>query len=429
MLRVADKGDRRRLAIRRMPELKNTSHLIEPNKQQTAITLNPESHAYQHALSVWMNFHAASKRLMRNDESAPEANSPETLLGLVLPILPPGERRAAAIGTFVRFGGGWSPIRQSTFLGELIPGPNAAERRLLEAAARGAISRPQRIPVTLEEFPSRIWKRAMASGSMDRLAAAAHLASQAALRLLGLYSGQDTLDDLANLHSPLGDVPQLIDLLALPPGDTAHLKNRIFDCINEAIEAGRFQPAFKDLASIKAWSLVDAEAGVPLFAELVSEMQDTAAKRTKNGTLSRPYDTRRLGRLMLRFGARRHSYSCAKALGDSPWSVGWQFQIVSPAFHTRIRKLILRPEIDQDRWKKEPALACSAMTIPLWLSDGEARVTELTAIFKQADECPWLFPRLQAIYQWHLALGGKTKALEEIGQFAPELALGLPAKR
>jgi hypothetical protein len=73
----------------------------------------------------------------------------------------------------------------------------------------------------------------------------------------------------------------------------------------------------------------------------------------------------------------------------------------------------------------DPALACSSITIPLWLTDGVERVSSLSSLFFRAAECPWMFPRLQHIYQWHLALAGKQEALREIAQFTPDLAAGL----
>jgi hypothetical protein len=390
--------------------------------------MHPEFQAYQHALSVWRNFHATSKCLMLDEESMSDTDVADSLQGRVLRLLPPVERRPVAFGAFIRFAKDWSPIRQSIFMGEFLPGPCTVERRLLEAAAKGAIPpQPRRIPVTVEEFPSRVWKRAMASGSAERMVGAAYHAFQSIVRLLEHHGDEESLEDIVPFHLSWGDLPPLIDLLALPPVHTKQLKDCIFERIDEAIRSGRFQPTSKDMSSIKAWSFADHEEGVSLLHELVSELRETSVKRIANGTLSYPYDTRRLGRLMFRVGLRRHAYSCAKALGYSPWESGWQFQIVSAGFHARIRKIILRRGVDGDRWMKEPTLACSAMTIPLWLSDGVERVAELTALFNQAGDCPWIFPHLQAIYQWHLALAGKTAVLGGIEQLAPELSLGLSA--
>lgn len=65
------------------------------------------------------------------------------------------------------------------------------------------------------------------------------------------------------------------------------------------------------------------------------------------------------------------------------------------------------------------------MSIPLWLKDGVSRLPELMGIFSKARECPWVFPRLEHIYQWHLALAGNQKALSEIETMASERSLGL----
>lgn len=383
--------------------------------------MNLETKAYQHALSVWQNFHSTT-RIPAVDGSLPTRRIAwEDYQDRILRALPPVERTPSAIGLFVRNARRWSTERKRGVLAEFVPSPPPAVGEFLKAAAMGAVIRPRKLPVTLEEFPSRIWQRALASRSPERLVSASYLACHAMARHMERHRHDTVLGDLMPFWNSAGDLPCLIDLAALPPADPQHLKDRILERLMEKLRSGDFQPSFKDMESIKTWVLAKSEEGPSLVETLASEANETAAQRIKDGRLRLPYDTRRLGRLMFRLGFRRHSYHCAKALGKSPWKNGWQHQVVSAEFHSRIRRRIHH---STDSWLSDPALACSSMTIPLWLTDGVERASSLSSLFFRATECPWLFPRLQHIYQWHLALAGKQEALREIAQLAPELAVG-----
>jgi hypothetical protein len=384
--------------------------------------MNLETKAYQHALSVWQNFHSTT-RISAVDGSLPTRRIAwEDHQDRILRALPPVERTPSAIGLFVRNARRWSTERKREFLTEFVPSPPPVVGEFLKAAAMGEVIRPRKLPVTLEEFPSRILQRALASGYPERLVGASYLACHATARLIERHRHDAVLGDLMPFWNSAGDLPSLIDLAAFPPAGTQHLKDRILERLMEKLRSGDFQPTFKDMESIKTWVLGKSAEGPSLIETLASEAKETAAQRIKNGRLRLPYDTRRLGRLMFRLGIRRHSYDCAKALGESPWKNGWQHQVVSAEFHSRIRQRIHH---GADTWMSDPALACSSMTIPLWLTDGVERVSSLSSLFFRATECPWMFPRLQHIYQWHLALADKQEALREIAQLAPDLAAGL----
>lgn len=384
--------------------------------------MNLETKAYQHALSVWQNFHSTT-RISTVDGSLPTRRIAwEDHQDRILRALPPIERTPSAIGLFVRNARTWSTDRKRGFLAEFVPSPPPVVGELLRAAAMGEVIRPRKLLVTLEEFPSRIWQRTLASRSPERLVGASYLACHAMARLLERHRHDADLRILMPFWDSAGDLPCLIDLAALPPADTQHLKDRILERLMQKLRSGDFQPSFKDMESIKTWVLAESAEGPSLVDSLASEANETAAQRIKNGRLRLPYDTRRLGRLMFRLGFRRHSYHCANALGEPPWKNGWQHQVVSAEFHSRIRQRIHH---GNDTWMSDPALACSSMTIPLWLTDGVERVSSLSSLFFRAAECPWMFPRLQHIYQWHLALAGKQEALREIAQLAPDLAAGL----
>lgn len=406
-----------------MPRVDQGNHAQDNCNQNP--DLKPEILAYQHALTVWETFRAELPCPPMDVESLTRRPASENMLDRVLRLLPPNERTPVAFGIFIRFGRNWKPLRQTSFLGEFLPAPTPVERRLLEAAAKGAMKRPGKIPVTVEEFPSRIWKRAVASGNPKRLVTACYQAVNAIYGLYEQYKEDTDLDDSTVFRVPSGDLPDFIDLAALSPIRFAELKNRIIDRLGDDIRTERFEISTEVMPAIKAWILVDTAECAKGIEKLSAEARQTMENYLITDSLRDHHHTHRLGRLMFRFGLRRLACQCAKVLGDSPWELGWQFQAICGTAHSRIRKIILRPDSEADAWMKEPALACSAMSIPLWLMDGVERVSELTALFQKAEECPWIFPRLQHIYQWHLALAGKIAELGAIETISPDLAIGL----
>ncbi len=387
--------------------------------------MNPETQAYQHALAVWEDFHSQTKCPVMDDGCFSRWKASESFFDRILRALPECERMPVAFGLFARYGRNWKPARQASFLSEFLPHPSPVERGILEAAAQGAVKFPHKPPLTVEEFPSRIWKRAHASQNPKRLITASWLALNAMLRLHEKHEDDVDLEDLMTFRIPSGDLADVIDLAALSPVRYLDLKNRIFDRLMDEINAGRFDISTADMPAIRAWVLVDTEERAEGIEKLSAETRASMERYLVGGSLRDHHHTRRLGRLMVRFGLRGLASQCAKVSGYSPWRIGWQFQSICGSSHNRIRKIILRPDSDADAWMREPALACSAMSIPLWLMDGVERVSELTALFNKAEECPWIFPRLQHIYQWHLALAGKFGALHQIEHLAPDLAVGL----
>jgi hypothetical protein len=400
--------------------------------------LAPETIAYQHARRAWEEFHAKSTQLnlgerLQNLESTSSAEIAEALR-----ILPTWERTPVAFGVFIDAASRWSPHQQTVFLDEFSPDPSAVERCILEAAAFGTLKAPEKLPVTLEEFPNRIWRRAIASGSPARLVNAGR---QAVLAILRLYfqhqeQGEATLPDISQLQPgeeiafwvPSGDLPRLMDLLGLPPFTLPEMKARVLDWIMDEARKDRFVLTEGQDNAFFAWVFADTPEG-PKYAEQVAE--DAAAmlkKLNDRKCLYSRHHAQRLGRLLFRLGLRAESLRCAKAVGLSPWQQGWQFQsIVGSACH-RIRESLIRPGMITDAWVTEPALACSAMSMPLWLVEPVNRVPDLVKLFEKADICPWMFPRLHHVYQWHLALCGKQSALAEIETLAPAWGIGLAAQ-
>jgi len=407
-----------------MPRDDQGNH-VQDNRNQNS-DLKTEIQAYQHALAVWENFHSLSKCPVLDVESLTRREASENLVDRVLRSLPPCEQTPVAFGIFIRFGRNWKPLRQTSFLGEFLPNPSPIERGILEAAAKGAVKRPRKIPVTVEEFPSRIWKRAQATQSPTRLINAAWMASNAMLRLHEQYE-DDVIDpeDLTTFRIPSGDMLNVIDLAALSPIHLRDLKTRIIDRLMDEVRAGRYEISMEEMPAVKAWVLVDTNERADGIEKLSAEARATMTNYLNHHKLRDYHHTHRLGRLLFRFGLRRLSAQCAKVIGYLPWELGWQFQAICGSAHTRVRRIILRPNSDIDAWMREAALACSSMSIPLWLMDGVERVSELTTLFQKAEECPWIFPRLQHIYQWHLALAGKFEELGAIETLSPDLAIGL----
>jgi hypothetical protein len=403
-----------------------------------ASLLAPETIAYQHAGRVWEEFHAESTRLNLGERLQDLESCPSAEIAEALRILPGGERTPVAFGVFLHAASHWTPLEQTVFLGEFLPGPSVVERRILEAAARGALKAPEKLPVTLEEFPSRIWQRAIASGSPTRLIHAGHQAVLAMLRLYFRYEvqGEPTPPDFSKLQPgeemefrvPSGDLPPIMDLLGLPPFTLPEMKGRVLEWIMDAARKERFALSCGQDHAFFAWVFADTPDG-PKYSEQIAEEAATMLERLNDRkSLHSSHHAQRLGRLLFRLGRRRESIRCAKAVGLSPWQQGWQFQTLVGSAHTRIRARLVRPGIISDAWTTEPALAGSAMSMPLWLVDPVNRVPDLVELFRKADACPWIFPRLHHVYQWHLALCGKQETLREVEAVDPEFAIGLAAQ-
>ena len=401
----------------------------------TPTALEPESLVYQRAFNEWETLHARTNELHLRDVLMDPDDTPVSGIAAALRALPPPERFPVAFGVFLRSASRWSSIEQTVFLGEFLPGPTAIERRLLEAAARSALTMPEKLPVTLEEFPSRIWKRSVASGSPARIETAAHLAVHAMMVLMDQYEdtaecevpkiGVLEIGEEMEIHVPSGDLEPVIDLLALPPFTLPEMKIRVLDKVERDTIEEHSLFLTEQYTAFYAWALADTCEGPDRINIVVREAASMVRKQQRRRNLYRHHHTQRLGRLLFRLGHRRDSMRCAKAVGISPWAEGWQHQAVTREAHTRIRSLLLKPGRTGDAWQYEPTLACSAMSVPLWLTEAVNRVAELTELFNKAHECPWIFPRLHHVYQWHLALPGKQAALHEIEAMAPEFAVGL----
>lgn len=197
----------------------------------------------------------------------------------------------------------------------------------------------------------------------------------------------------------------------------AHLENEVM--------AGRFQMSEGQDLTITAWTSGDTPKRTEAIRLMVEQAEDFIEKLKEKPRLRPRHHLARLGRMFFRLGDRTMARKCGKVIGISTMNHGWQHQCLSTEAHDRIRSHFLGGDIAADTWQRDPALACSAMTIPLWLKDGVNRLPELMGIFANVDECPWVFPRLQHIFQWHVALSGNQKALEEIESLAPDDSIGL----
>lgn len=391
---------------------------------------DPQDHPaiHRHALACWQAFHAAAVTPDAADSLRRARSISPAVLASILRPLPACERRPVAFGVFLRAGGKWRTVDQAVFLAEFMDAPTLVERRLLEAAASGTLPLPRRLPLTLDEFPSRIWQRAVASARPSRLVTAAHLAVRAMIQLYRQHEDDTGLDDLMPLQLPSGDLPPFLDLLALPPPSCRKLKARVIERITHEIRAGRYGMCQFDTRSHSAWM----QSGSDVSGDHIAAVVDDAIRCMKlsltRGKGIEMFHTRRLGKLLFRLGCRRMARQCARVVGGRPSRFRWHHQPIPAAGHARIRKAITRSDSDPDGWLTDPALAASAMCVPLWLADATARPDALAALFRRAAECPWIFPRLQHVYQWHLALAGQFDVLREIEQLAPELAAGLSGR-
>jgi hypothetical protein len=134
----------------------------------------------------------------------------------------------------------------------------------------------------------------------------------------------------------------------------------------------------------------------------------------------------RAGSLKFRLGDRQGAMACAKEFGSTPSRELWHLQPVAGSLHARVHEFVGRGrEVPDETWTGCPALASSAMVLPLWIRDGQPRLKELTALFSRAADYPWIFPKLYHVLQWHLALAGDKASLDEIAAICPRFSLGL----
>ncbi len=402
----------------------------------------PESIAYQCALKRWEEFHTACTgsnlaSCLRDQETTP----PEDM-AIALRVLPASERVPVAFGVFLRASKQWSGAGRASFRGEFLPDPSPIEREILDAAERGVLQMPEKLPVTLEEFPSRIWQRAQASGSRARLIRAGALAVREMKRLFYQYGDVcmeaptvgrvSQVDESLKFLTPVG-VPDVFDLVAYPPSGLHELKTQALNKIqNDVIVRGLCLNA-KQRKAISAWIHLNTSEG-PRHAEAIANDTRTKMEAIAGNAIPKAsalFELHRLGRFLFRLGRRGEALRCTKPLGISPWERGWQFQAVAPHVHTRIRNAVIKRAADAnvDSWLHDPALASSAMSRPLWLNTTVSRLPELIALFTRAADCPWTFPRLHDIFQWHLALADKQDELRAVVALAPDWAGGLSLPR
>lgn len=255
------------------------------------------------------------------------------------------------------------------------------------------------------------------------------------LRLLFQYEveGEPIPPDIRNLKPgdtleflvPSGDLPAEADLLAIPPFTLLEMKGRVLEKVYAKFTAGRFSLSDGQDAAFFAWVFADTDEGPDHIALILRHAGIMLERLKDRKSLYSSHHAQRLGRLLFRLGHRRESMRCAKAVGLSPWDEGWQFQSIRGSTHTRIRNRLVRPGTITDTWQTYPSLACSSMSLPLWLRDPINRMPELVKLFNGAQSCPWIFSHLHHVFQWHLALAGKQTALREIETIDPESAGGL----
>ena len=389
--------------------------------------LLPESLAYHHALHHWQNFQEAASRtrldkLLRRPGAFGKPPYIEALN-----LLPHAERRPVVFGELARYANEFFPEDYLRLREQFLPDASVFELETLEAVKRGDLTIPDQLPITLEEFSSRIWQRAIASGSAARLFAAG---CHAIDKTLMLYSQFE--DFLENENEYIfrinnGDIPEIFDLFVLAPKQHSALKNQLASSLMAKVEAGEITWTHEVNSIIPAWlSLMDEDSAATVDKLIqdarnhIDELQHVGLKR-----LTFHYRIRKLGRLLFRLGKRKESLRAARALGYSAWAEGWQFQCTDGKGYANRRNYLIQPSTDTNAWQHEPALACSEMSLPLWLMDGVSRVPELVTLFNQADTFPWVFPQLYHIFQWHLAIAGNQAALQEIAAMDRTTDLGL----
>jgi hypothetical protein len=397
------------------------SHIM---KQPCPQEFLPESLAYQNALGRWRDFQEVAKTMQLDKMLCRTGAFGRPAYVEALNLLPPAERRPVAFGELARYANEFLPQDHARIRELILPDASACELDTREAVKNGSLSLPDKLPVTLEEFPSRIWQRAMSSGSPGRLVVAGYQAVDTTLRLLSQIDSLPETDSNGGevvFHIDIGDAPEVFDLIALAPREHLGLKTDLINALIAEVEADETTMFKEQFETIAAWVLLDDEDKDSRTDQLLRDTLNLINKLNEGGekSLKNRHRLRKLGRLLFRLGHRREALRAARTLGVSAWSEGWQFQPIGGMAHAGIRKRLLRPKTNADAWQHDPALACSAMSLPLWLADGVSRVPELMQLFNRAGDFPWVFPRLSHVFQWHLAIAGKSQALREI-QILPE---------
>lgn len=286
--------------------------------------LIPESLAYQNALERWRDFQDVAKTMRLDQMLGRPGYFGKRVYLEALNLLPPAERRPVVFGELARYANEFFQQDYARIQKEILPDASAFELDTLEAVRRGEIPLPTQLPITLDRFPSRIWQRAVASGSARRLVAAGCLAVDQVLRLL--FEIQD-LPDMAGenvIGVPIGDLPELVDLIALAPRQHLGLKNKLIESLTADVEAGQF-PLMKEMfAMIPAWIFLDDEGSHLRISPLVQEARSLTIELERGeNRLKARHSLRALGRFFFRLGQRRESLRCARALGLSAWAERW----------------------------------------------------------------------------------------------------------
>lgn len=242
--------------------------------------LLPESLAYQNALGRWRDFQEVAKT-MRLDKMLckPDAfGSPVYFEALNL--LPPTERRPVAFGELARHANQFSPQDHARIREVILPNATAFELDTLDAAKKGNLSLPDKLPVTLEEFPSRIWQRALASGSPQRLVTAGVQAIDFTLRLLSqidyITTADDDYGDEVVWSIEIGDITEVFDLIALAPREHLEFKTHLIEALMARVEADQTTMFKEVFETIPAWVLLDDQDTDSRIEQLTKDTRTAA---------------------------------------------------------------------------------------------------------------------------------------------------------
>jgi hypothetical protein len=374
-------------------------------------------------------------------------------------MLPEGEREPVAFGIYLGGSAGWNAAEREHFRRRFLFGCESAALEVLGKADHGKFQAPVRVPATLEEFPSRIWKRALASGRPGRLAVAGAQALEAIIRLLESHPGPvdqiperflghlrvNARVDLAEEDLGPRAIPKRrrietsmsvsgrphtpfeLDLIALGPDAGHTLKARMLHHFTGRGFAGEFLTGRAIMRPLLLWFHCAIRDAVP--EEPFRESREKLASRKGRWPIDSILDaeSKILGPIAWRCGRRRS----AAAFDPLPRPGlrrlhGWHHLPIQPLRHARIRKFLAeRNGAETETWLTDPGLACSGMSLPLWMADGVCRIGDLCSLMERAGTFPWVFPRLYHVFQWHLALAGRGAELGAIAYRHPGDSWGL----
>jgi hypothetical protein len=177
------------------------------------------------------------------------------------------------------------------FLDEFLPNLSSVERHTLDATVSHRVTTPAKLPATVENFPSRMWQRALAQQRPARLQTAAFQATEAMMLLLAASGCQEEepgqedeggdSEVSCSYRVPIGDLDPVFDLVGIPPSSFDELKDKVIDKVLTEFETGNLRLYEGQGMMVRAWRDGGSQADHASVGDILAE-----AIRMREGPLS-----------------------------------------------------------------------------------------------------------------------------------------------